>query len=715
MDLSDFASGGDQLWGDFDVDPSRREFVLGIGSDEAADIDGSLHSFFLERDDTDPWSSPPWQAAGQGWGRGIAIDHEARRLYATEWRCNRIHCDFVVVRSRLDLTQREVLAGGIDPVASAGGLALDPAAGLVYWVQTLAETEIRRAQLDGSAAEPFFVGEPYAIGAIAIDPVGRRLYWVDESGPTTRIRSQSLDGGDPRDELEDLGAVGGIAIDPTGSALYWTVTGESGAIRRAALGSTDVEDVLPAVSIPGGSGGVGALRVLEEPPPADHAVVIADTGKNAVLRFDVATRAVETLASGGRLHLAGPRGVAVEPGGKLVVASRWAEEIVRIDPATGAQSAASAPGVLDDPIDVAVDGEGRLLVVELPAGSGRVVRLAADGASAEPAPEPPVGVEPLGLASEPGGTVLATAGVANFVYRIDVAGGTATPVADGPPMFRPTRIAVGAPGEAFVSDGGPATVFRIDLATGATTPLLPDDSFQDPFGVAVDPNGDVLVLDRIAGQLVRVDPRTGARRVLSESGAFADPRGVAILPVPVPEPGAAGAGVAAAVLALLPRRGRTRRRTRLRRFFCVGLVSAGVGPAPAGDPIAYGLGAPGAEPGLRGCPGHRHRDRQAAGKEGVMRLHSLVQAWRAHVPSAPRALVLVAAVLLVAAADAGWLPAWAGFSELAPACGAEEPAAEGGLLLAAPRRLVLITLGTAALASRRVVRAREAEARSQPA
>ena len=59
------------------------------------------------------------------------------------------------------------------------GLAIDPTAGKMYWIDTVDEKRIERANLDGTARETVINGSVGFTGQITLDPIGQKLYWVD--------------------------------------------------------------------------------------------------------------------------------------------------------------------------------------------------------------------------------------------------------------------------------------------------------------------------------------------------------------------------------------------------------------------------------------------------------------------------------------------------------------------------------------------------------
>src|SRR5205085_9395221 len=107
------------------------------------------------------------------------------------------------------------------------GIALDPAAGRVYWAN--APTGVPRisfSTLNGTGLHDLnttgaVLQDPHGL---AIDKPGGRLYWVNSTGDS--IYSARLDGSGQGRKLTTAGSVvqhpHGVAIDAAARRLYWT-------------------------------------------------------------------------------------------------------------------------------------------------------------------------------------------------------------------------------------------------------------------------------------------------------------------------------------------------------------------------------------------------------------------------------------------------------------------------------------------------------------
>ena len=131
--------------------------------------------------------------------RGIAIDPAAGQIY---WN----NGDLSIRRAPLDGSGPVVsLYSGLAQVNGVGGLAIDRAAGRMYWGNP-GDRTIRHAPLDGSGpVVTLYTGTGtqalYAPSALAIDPAARRIYWCDSA--ISVICAAPLDGSGPVVALYD--------------------------------------------------------------------------------------------------------------------------------------------------------------------------------------------------------------------------------------------------------------------------------------------------------------------------------------------------------------------------------------------------------------------------------------------------------------------------------------------------------------------------------
>ena len=104
------------------------------------------------------------------------------------------------------------------------GLALDPAAGKIYWLNNLGGGSIGQANLDGSGAGLLATpGATFANPAgLAIDPGAGRIYWGNPSNGTIGFANLNGSGAGSLPTGAATAEPNGLAIDPAHGVIYWT-------------------------------------------------------------------------------------------------------------------------------------------------------------------------------------------------------------------------------------------------------------------------------------------------------------------------------------------------------------------------------------------------------------------------------------------------------------------------------------------------------------
>ena len=149
---------------------------------------------------------------GESSPEGVAIDPAAGEIYWADTTSGAIRV------ANLDGTgARDLFTGESQP----SGVAIDPAAGLIYWANAVSGSgAIRVGNLDGSGARTLFARESYPVG-VAIDPAAGKIYWG--SYDTFTIRVGNLDGsGIPTNLFTGENYPTQLAIDPGAGKIYWT-------------------------------------------------------------------------------------------------------------------------------------------------------------------------------------------------------------------------------------------------------------------------------------------------------------------------------------------------------------------------------------------------------------------------------------------------------------------------------------------------------------
>jgi Ca2+-binding RTX toxin-like protein len=265
-----------------------------------------------------------------------------------------------------------------------------------------------------------------------------------------------------------------------------------------------------------------------------------------------------------------PGSVSLDSDGSLVVADPSAfggsGGLIRVDPESGQQTplssnATSSPGFFADPLAVAVEHSGRLLVADAGAAGGSGAVISVDASSGEQSlvsdnaiSAANLFVNPSAVAIEHTGTILVAdpdspfPGSGGSIVAVDPSNGqqkvvTGNATSDTDLFSQPLGVAVETPGTLLVantaSDPGADGVVLVNRSSGQQYGLSTAGSFAGPDGIALDLDGRALVADSQAfgggGGLIRVDPSTGAQAAVSgdpltSNTEFTDPRGLTVVP-----------------------------------------------------------------------------------------------------------------------------------------------------------------------------------------
>ena len=286
---------------------------------------------------------------------------------------------------------------------------------------------------------------------------------------------------------------------------------------------------------------------------ANGNLVVVDMGvpnrkDGAVIRVDPVSGRQSLVSSGGSFY--DPAGIAVGPGGVLYVVDNLAADnnggVIRVDPRTGAQTliASNNPvGLFDLPFGIAVDRDGSLVVVNrrtagaLPTTclpSGNVIRVnPATGAQSLISAAGDLAL-PLGVAIGADRTIVVAnecTGAAGLV-GIPLLGAiqrilTYNNTADV--LRTPERVAFDPDGNLLVSDyrlgadfdGG---IVQVDPETQSQSVLQTGDLFNHPLGIAAVANRPPTAALAIARSAV-----AAGRRVTLDASGSRDPEGLRLV------------------------------------------------------------------------------------------------------------------------------------------------------------------------------------------
>ena len=169
---------------------------------------------------------------------GVALDPAAGKIYWAN------HGNSSISYANLDGSGGGDLNTTGATVSYPIGVALDPAAGKIYWANIIAN-KISYANLDGSGG-----GDLVTTGAavqepegVALDPAAGKIYWANTGGKSISYANLNGTGGS---NLNTIGATVnqplGVALDPAAGTIYWLNFANS--ISYANLNGTGGRDLI---------------------------------------------------------------------------------------------------------------------------------------------------------------------------------------------------------------------------------------------------------------------------------------------------------------------------------------------------------------------------------------------------------------------------------------------------------------------------------------
>jgi hypothetical protein len=187
---------------------------------------------------------------------GFTLDLVNGKIYwiegANTFPCANPNCPRIN-RANLDGSNIELVLAF--PVGSfnLSDIAVDAAAGKVYYADRSFSPFISRVNFDGTMVEPLLTTSVGGANAIALDVAGGKMYWIEAEGiipGNSRIRMGNLDASSPQDIVAFIASrprPKSLALDSACNRLYWTFAGfcpnDTGDIRRTNL-TTMAEEVL---------------------------------------------------------------------------------------------------------------------------------------------------------------------------------------------------------------------------------------------------------------------------------------------------------------------------------------------------------------------------------------------------------------------------------------------------------------------------------------
>ena len=375
----------------------------------------------------------------------------------------------------------------IDGGGSPEGIALDPAAGKMYWTKWNGHAgKIQRSDLDGSNPETIVVTGRWHPRGIALDLDADKVYYTVSSRYLARddgvvvdvylsggVRRANLDGSSPEDLVWEEWLEGlevDIALNVSAGTMFWT---DGGTIRRANLDGTgdtcspclridtvdDMNTVDIVLDVPGG-------MIYWSDSQGIHRASLDGSNKETLVPFDgqPVPRSLALDLKGGRMYWTDSQAIY----GADLDGSHAAPLF------TGAQYPG---GIAFDPIG------GKMYWTE--SGTERIRRVDLDGTHAETLIAE-VGRAPVSLALDlAGNRMYWTDGVTNRIHRADLDGTHIEDLAGG--LTAPGGIALDVPGgKMYWTNQDTSVIHRADLDGGNVENLAIPPGPDGMAGIALD-------------------------------------------------------------------------------------------------------------------------------------------------------------------------------------------------------------------------------------
>jgi len=212
---------------------------------------------------------------------GVAIDPAAGRIYWANELGNKISY------ANLNGSGGADIVTGAATVSCPAGVAVDPAIGKIFWANQTAN-KISYANLNGTGGGDLSTGSASVNGpyGVAIDPVAGRIYWTNTGNNTVSYAALSgLSGADLNTGLATVNVPDGVAIDPAAGRIYWANNGATSTANEISYanlnGSGGADLPTPGASAPASNSKFPAL--LETPVAATAPGISGGSSAGATL------------------------------------------------------------------------------------------------------------------------------------------------------------------------------------------------------------------------------------------------------------------------------------------------------------------------------------------------------------------------------------------------------------------------------------------------
>ena len=227
-------------------------------------------------------------------------------------------------------------------------------------------------------------------------------------------------------------------------------------------------------------------------------VYIADTGNDAIKKWNVASNTMTTLVSSGINH---PYGLAVDMSGNvymaIVILTGGNQAIKRWNASDSTVTSLISSG-LSSPLGVAVDGMGNIYIDDNHDNTIKKWTTANSNLTTIVS-----GLNnPGGVAVDVNGNVYIADTFNSAVKRWNVSDNTLTNLVSSG-LLNPRGVAVDATGSVYITDTDHGAVKKWNAFTGAVTTLA-SSGFDYAFGIAIDVNENVYVSERNSGVIMEL-------------------------------------------------------------------------------------------------------------------------------------------------------------------------------------------------------------------
>ena len=236
--------------------------MMGFQVDAKADVDGVFWtdngSDKVQRANPDGSALTDLVTTGLGRPTDIEIDPIGAKMYWNDWNTGNTE------RSDLDGSSREVLFGNLTGASCVisgngkNGIALDVAAGKIYYSSSCDDREVFQVNVDGTGNTPIYSG--FFPDDVVLDLSSGHLYIADGGGTAPGdigfIERIDLDGANPVTILSTPATrkPRGLALDIGAGKIYWTESSNGGipgpgapwegSVHRADLDGTNIETLV---------------------------------------------------------------------------------------------------------------------------------------------------------------------------------------------------------------------------------------------------------------------------------------------------------------------------------------------------------------------------------------------------------------------------------------------------------------------------------------